>query len=180
MADFDPSNPLLGEQTLDGEARVDGLTLGIAGQVTRNWSVFANATFLDSEILRNVSDFCLANPGQNGCTNTPANPDPEAGLPIVQTPERSASLWTTYAFAPDWLLGYGITYQDEFRLAGNNYSQAYTTHRAMLGYSVNAALSLQLNVNNVFDEQYFIRVRNNGWATPGEARSATLTATFAF
>ena len=180
VADFDPANPLLGEQTLDGEARVDGLTLGIAGHVTRAWSVFANATFLDSEVLRNVSDFCLANPGQNGCTNTPANPDPEAGLPIVQTPERSASLWTTYAFADDWMLGYGVTYQDRFRLAGSNYSQGYTTHRAMLGYSVNAALSLQLNVNNVLDEDYFIRVRNNGWATPGEARSATLTATYAF
>jgi catecholate siderophore receptor len=180
VADFDPANPLLGEQTLDGRARVDGLTLGVAGQVTRAWSVFANATWLDSEVLRSVSDFCLANPGQNGCTNTPANPDPEAGLPIVQTPERSASLWTTWAFAPDWLLGYGVTYQDRFRLAGANYSQAYTTHRAMLGYTVNQALSLQLNVNNLLDEDYFIRVRNNGWATPGEARSATLTATYAF
>ena len=180
VADFDPANPLLGEQTLDGEARVDGLTLGVAGRINHAWSVFANATFLDSEVLRNVSDFCLANPGQNGCTNTPANPDPEAGLPIVQTPERSASLWTTYQFATDWTLGYGVTYQDDFRLAGSNYSQGYTTHRAMLGYTVNAALSLQLNVNNVLDEDYFIRVRNNGWATPGEARSATLTATYAF
>lgn len=180
VADFDPANPLLGEQTLDGEARVDGLTLGVAGRINHAWSVFANATFLDSEVLRNVSDFCLANPGQNGCTNTPANPDPEAGLPIVQTPERSASLWTTYDFARDWTLGYGVTYQDDFRLAGGNYSQGYTTHRAMLGYTVNAALSLQLNVNNVLDEDYFIRVRNNGWATPGEARSATLTATYAF
>ncbi len=180
VADFDPANPLLGEQTLDGQARVDGVTLGVAGRISDAWSVFANATFLDSEVLRNVSDFCLANPGQNGCTNTPANPDPEAGLPIVQTPERSASLWTTYAFATDWTVGYGVTYQDDFRLAGSNYSQGYTTHRAMLGYTVNAALSLQLNVSNVFDEDYFIRVRNNGWATPGEARSATLTATYAF
>ena len=50
----------------------------------------------------------------------------------------------------------------------------------MVGYTVNEALSLQLNVNNVLDEDYFIRVRNNGWATPGEARSATLSATYQF
>lgn len=180
VADFDPANPLLGEQTLDGRARVDGLTLGVAGRVTDTWSVFANATFLDSKVLRNVSDFCLANPGENGCTNTAANPDPEAGQPIVQTPERSASLWTTYEFPRGWTLGYGVTYQDKFRLAGTNYTRAYTTHRAMLGYTVSEALSLQLNVNNVLDEDYFIRVRNNGWATPGEARSATITATYAF
>jgi len=39
---------------------------------------------------------------------------------------------------------------------------------------------LQLNIDNLFDKQYFTRVRNNGWATPGAARSAVLTATFKF
>lgn len=180
VADFDPLSGVAIEQALDGRARVDGLSLGIAGQLTRTWSVFANATWLDSEVLQSVSDFCLANPGQSGCTNSPANPDPERGLPIVQTPERSASLWTTWAFAPDWMLGYGLSYQDRFRLAGRNYTQAYTVHRAMLGYTVSDALSLQLNINNLLDEDYFVRVRNNGWATPGEARSAMLTATFRY
>ena len=56
----------------------------------------------------------------------------------------------------------------------------YVTHRAMLGYQVNDQLSLQLNIDNLADKQYFTRIRNNGWATPGEARSAVLTATFRF
>ena len=180
VADFDPTSGLAIEQTLEGQARVDGITLGVAGHLTDRWAVFANATFLDSEVLQSVSDNCLATPGQNGCTNTPANPDPEAGLPIVQTPERSASLWTTYTLPQGWVFGYGITFQDQFRLAASNYTQSYSTHRAMVGYTVNEALSLQLNVNNVLDEDYFIRVRNNGWATPGEARSATLSATYQF
>lgn len=180
VADFDPASGLAIEQQLDGEARVDGITLGLAGNLTRAWAVFANVTLLDSEVLQSVSDNCLAHPGQSGCTNTPADPDPEAGLPIVQTPERSASLWTTYSPTRDWILGYGITYQDRFRLAAENYTRGYTTHRAMVGYTVNESLSLQLNINNVLDADYFIRVRNNGWATPGEARSATLTATYQF
>ena len=178
--EIDPDTGLAIEQSLEGEARVDGLTLGVAGHLTQQWAVFANATFLDSEVLQSVSDNCLATPGLNGCTNTPANPDPEAGLPIVQTPERSASVWTTYTLPQGWVLGYGVTFQDQFRLAASNYTQSYTTHRAMVGYTVNEALSLQLNVNNVLDEDYFIRVRNNGWATPGEGRSATLTATYQF
>lgn len=182
VADFDPANPT-GEQQLDGRARVDGLALGVAGRITEAWSVFANATLLDSEVLQSVSDYCLRNPGQNGCTNSPANPDPERGKRIINTPERSASLWTTYAVAPGWTLGYGITYQGAFdggRVAGLRDVPAWTLHRAMVAYAVNSQLSLQLNINNVTDEQYVTRVRNNGWATPGEARSAVLSATWQF
>lgn len=180
VADFDPVTGLPSEQQLDGEARVDGITVGLAGDLTDAWSIFANATFLDSEVLQSVSDNCLANPGQAGCTNTPANPDPEKGLRIVQTPEKSASLWTTYEVAQDWLVGYGVTYQDEFRLAANNYAKGYTTHRAMVSWQVMDQLALQLNANNLFDKEYFIRVRNNGWATPGDARSVVLSATYQF
>ncbi|WP_146907801.1 TonB-dependent receptor domain-containing protein [Arenimonas daejeonensis] len=182
VADFDPANPS-GEQQLDGEARVDGITLGIAGKLTDAWSIFANATFLDSEVLQSVSDYCLANPGLNGCTNTPDNPDPDRGNRIINTPEKSASLWTTYAFAPDWTAGYGITSQGSFdggRVAGAPDVKGYTTHRAMVAWQLNQQFALQLNANNLFDKEYFIRVRNNGWATPGEARSVVLSASYQF
>jgi catecholate siderophore receptor len=42
---------------------------------------------------------------------------------------------------------------------------------------------VQLNVNNIFDEEYLTRVRTAGdvaWGTPGDARSAVLTATYTF
>ena len=39
---------------------------------------------------------------------------------------------------------------------------------------------LQLNVKNLFDESYYIRVRNNGWAVPGDARQATLSVSYTF
>lgn len=182
VADFDPANPT-GEQQLDGRARVDGLALGVAGHLGRAWSIFANATWLDSEILQSVSDYCLANPGENGCTNSPAAPDPDRGARIDNTPEKSANLWTTYAFAPGWTAGYGVNYQGPFdggRVNGAPDVKGYTTHRAMLAWQVNPQLALQLNANNLFDKQYFIRVRNNGWATPGEARSVVLSATYQF
>jgi catecholate siderophore receptor len=181
----DPGNPdnPLGEQQLDGEARVDGISLGAAGHITDTWSVFANMTWLDSEVLQGVSDFCIANPGAT-CGNTAANPDPFAGRPISGTPERSGSLWTTYDL-DRWTFGYGVTYQggyEWYSTSGANAGQikGYTTHRAMVGYKVNDSLSLQLNASNLFDKEYYVRVRNNGWATPGDARSVVLTAAYRF
>ena len=45
----------------------------------------------------------------------------------------------------------------------------------MVSFAVNDQLSFQLNANNLFDKEYYVRVRNNGWATPGDARSLVLT-----
>lgn len=170
----DPNNPdnPSGTQQLDGKARVDGVALGVAGNITRAWSIFANYTYLDSEVLQSVSDRVLETTGI----------DAQAGNPLPNTPEHSASAWTTYALQ-GWTFGYGVTYQGDFHTASTANAprvKSYTMHRAMAGYQFNARFGLQLNIDNLFDKQYFTRVRNNGWATPGAARSAVLTATFKF
>ncbi|PPJ43444.1 MULTISPECIES: TonB-dependent siderophore receptor [unclassified Pseudoxanthomonas] len=180
VASVDPLQP---EQVLDGKARVDGIALGVAGNITREWAVFANYTFLDSEVLQNAADG--------------APSDPVKGNELTQTPRHSASLWSTYELG-DWTFGYGATYQGSFY--PNNSSatayletEAYWVHRAMVGYQINERIGLQLNVSNLFDEEYYTGIRNNltvngagvvtagnGWANPGEGRSAVLTATFRF
>jgi catecholate siderophore receptor len=51
----------------------------------------------------------------------------------------------------------------------------------MASYEINDNLAVQLNVNNLADEDYFERIRNNptnGWATPGAGRSAVLSLTW--
>jgi catecholate siderophore receptor len=195
----DPGNPAnpAGEQQLDGRARVDGLALGIAGTVMPGWQVFVNYTYLDSEVVRGVSAFCLANPS-TACGNSASDRDPFAGNPLTNTPKHSGSLWTTYERG-DWIFGYGATYQGEFIVQNNSldgrelfYTDDYWVHRAMIGYAINDRLDLQLNVNNLLDETYYTRIRNSitftgttvtggsGWATPGDGRSATLTATWRF
>jgi catecholate siderophore receptor len=176
------ADPLQPEQVLDGKARVDGVALGVAGNITREWSVFANYTFLDSEVLQSVADEATA--------------DPVKGRELTQTPRHSASLWTTYALG-DWTFGYGATYQGEFypnnaTAAAYLKTDAYWVHRAMVSYQLTSRIGLQLNVNNLFEEEYYTGIRNNltitngvvtagnGWANPGEGRSAVLTATFKF
>jgi catecholate siderophore receptor len=165
------------EQQLDGSSVVDGLALGAAGRIGAKWSVFGNYTYLDSEVVQSISDILLSG----------GTIDILAGDPLPNTPEHSASIWTTYMFDSGLMLGYGVTYQGEYTFARASatadlyYTPDYSVHRAMASYSFGENVSLQLNLDNVTDEEYFERIRNNptnGWATPGEERSAVLSVTW--
>ena len=180
-------DPTLPDQVTDGRSRVDGIALSATGQITPAWSITANYTYLDSTLLQSVSDFCLANPGTGTCTNNVAFPDVAAGAELQNTPKHSGSLFTTYAFPFGLRIGYGVTYQGSFAFnlptatsAAILRSDDYWVHSGFVAFDFNEKLSAQLNVKNVTDELYYTRIRNNGWATPGDARSAVLSATYKF
>jgi catecholate siderophore receptor len=195
----DPSQPSA-LQVLDGRARVDGLALGATGSLTGNWTLFANYTYLDGEVLQSVSDFCRATPGAAGCANSAAVPDPQAGQDMLQTPKHSGSLFTTYRFDFGLEVGYGMTYQGGFALNNRVFangvltpqfrSDDYLIHRVFVSYPLTGRLTAQLNVQNLTDELYYTSIRNNvnatsgaitgGWATPGEGRSAVLSVFYSF
>jgi catecholate siderophore receptor len=179
----DPGNPdnPFGVQTLDGRARVDGVLLGVSGNVTEHWAIYANYAHLDSEVLQGASDFVSSN-GQ----------DYTKGDPLLSTPENSLSFWTTYDVTSAWQVGYGTTYVGSYNVSQHsatnpdgplNKVDSYWVHRAMVAYRVTRNFSLQLNLNNLFDEDYLTRVRTSGdvaWGTPGDSRSAVLTAAYRF
>ncbi|MFC0204017.1 TonB-dependent receptor [Novosphingobium soli] len=178
-------DPTVPNQQLDGKSRVDGIALGASGTITPNWTITANYTYLDAELLQSVSDECLADPGSGTCTNTPANPNPGAGQFLPQTPKHSGSLFTTYRLPFGLTIGYGFTYQGSFMLtaatptAGAIKSDDFLIHQGYLAYEFSPNFSAQLNVKNIGDKLYYTRIRGNGvgWATPGDARSAVLTLT---
>lgn len=178
VASNDPTEPA---QTLDGASRVRGLTLSATGSITDDLTIFANYTYLDSEVIQGVSDFCVENPLEPGCFGATT---PLAGNPLTNTPKHSGSFWLTYELPAGFTVGYGISYQGEFFLtngAGTLYtSDDYWVHSAMVSYEATEDLMFQLNVKNLFDEEYYIRVRNNGWAVPGDTLSATLSASYTF
>jgi catecholate siderophore receptor len=165
---------------LEGQSRVDGLELGVSGQIQDNWSIFAGYVFLDSETLQSVSDATAA-----------ASGDPQKGHALANTPENSATLWTTYSLDLGLDLSYGLRY------AGGAYMSngpttvgdvtldpkipSYLVHNAAAVYNFGQA-SLQLNLNNITNEEYFatIATNPNRWALPAPERSATLTATYTF
>ena len=192
---------------LDGRSRVDGIALGATGNITKNWTIFSNFTYLKSKVIQSVSNYCLANPGlqasatpggaaTNPCGNSAAIPDPQAGNELNNTPKYSGSLFTTYQLPFGLQVGYGFTYQGSFALNNSALTAAtpvpsstltpiyrskdYLTHRAFLSYAFTNGLTAQVNVQNFTNEKYYTRIRNNGWATPGEARSATLTLAYSF
>lgn len=176
-------DPTVPNQQLDGKSRVDGIALGASGAITKAWTITANYTYLKAKLLQSVSDECLARPGSGTCTNTAGNPNPGAGQYLPQTPKHSGSLFTTYRLPFGLTLGYGLTYQDGFLLSAATPTAAavksddYLIHQGFLSYDFTPNLSAQINVKNIGNKLYYQRIRNNGWATPGDARSAVLTIT---
>ncbi|WP_375243845.1 TonB-dependent receptor [Sphingomonas parapaucimobilis] len=182
----DPALPV-GLQVLDGRSRVDGIALGASGSITPAWTIFANYTYLDGKVLQSISNRDKA----AGVL------DPQAGAELVQTPEHSGSLFTTYKLPFGLEVGYGLTYQGSFAtnfpVAGNRvqfHVDDYLIHRAFLAYTIAQRWTMQLNVQNFTDEKYVTGVRNNingttgnitgGWAIPGDRRQATLSLFYNF
>jgi catecholate siderophore receptor len=208
-----PSNDVnqpAGTQVLGGRSRVDGIALGATGYITPRWVIFANYTYLNGRVLRSVSATCLATPSP-ACLNsntvsavTTTIADPQQDDRLIQTPEHSASLFTSYKFPFGLELGYGINYQGAFALNQRTlygrtqfYSDGYVTHRLLVSYEIKEGLTAQLNVQNLFDKKYYTAIRNNigtsltggganngvvngGWATPGEGRSAVFSLFYNF
>ncbi len=169
----DSGDPTVPQQQLDGSSRVDGVALGASGTIGDKWSVFTNYTYLDSELLQGIDDVLIGG----------SQADFRAGDPLPFTPEHAASFWATYRASNALTVGFGTTYQGEYTFNRANetaelyFTPDYWIYRAMLMYSLTDNVALQFNVDNLTDEEYFERVRNNatnGWATPGAARSAVL------
>lgn len=172
VATNDPSD-LSGSQSLNGKARVDGIALGLTGAITDHWKIYANYTYLDSKVLQSISDH----------TKDTYGLDLQKGDTLTFTPKNAASVWTVYDLPHDFQIGYGITAQSGQNLvSADNAPSApgYAVQRVLLGYKVNKQLNLQLNVNNLFDKEYLTRIRNNGWAVPGDGRAAVVSADYTF
>ncbi len=182
----DPALPA-GLQVLDGRARVDGIALGLSGSILPAWTLFANYTYLDGRVRQSISDRDLAAGVR----------DPQADAALVQTPEHSGSLFTTYKLPFGLEVGYGLTYQGAIALNVPNALQPlqfraddYLIHRAYLAYTIAERATVQLNVQNFTDERYLTGIRSNvnattgavtgGWAMPGDRRQAVLSLYYNF
>ncbi len=176
LASNDPAIPV---QQQDGRSRVRGATVGVSGQILPSWTVIANYTYLDSEILQNVASTALP----------PNDVDFLKGDPIPLTPKHAFNVWTSWQINAQWLVGAGANYAGEYSFqrgaaaAPQKYSDDYWLFNAAVTWTINDRVGLQLNVKNLTDEEYYTNIRSNsgfGWAVPGETRSATLTTTVRF
>ena len=108
----------------------------------------------------------------------------------IEHPRKLLKLFSKYRFQGNWdglSLGGGVNWQsEEPRKATNPATDreekigqpSYTLANLMMEYAFNQQLSLQLNVNNLFDEKYY----ESSWGTftYGEPRNTKLTLDYRF
>lgn len=163
-----------GSTQLSGKQRVQGLEVGLTGRLSPQWNVFANFTFLDSQVL-------AAAPGNASSARK--------GQALANTPPRSLNLWTTYELNDAWTLGYGAHHVSRRNVTSSTNAKldAFWLHNAMLNYRVEERFDIQLNVNNLFNKTYVERVRQRSGSAArssaieyGDARAAVVTASYHF
>lgn len=169
---------------LEGKSRVDGIELGVSGQINDSWSVFAGYVYLDSETLQSVSDVVAARDG-----------DPQKGHALANTPENSGTVWTTYTFDSGLGLSYGLRFASGAYMSNGPTNivtadgpvtldpkiPSYVVHNLAANYVI-GQVTLQLNINNLTNEEYFtsITTNPNRWALPAPERSAIFSASYTF
>lgn len=159
------TDPVLGSIPA-GRQRVEGAELGLSGRITSTWLIFAGFAYLDSEYITGTA-------AQSG-----------TGLPLV--PKVSGNLWSTYRLPFGLTLGGGAQYVGEANRLQNTAGApvtmpAYWLFNVLASYEVNSRLSVRVNVNNLFDEEYVQSYNNNGGRfSPGAPRAYLLTASWKF
>ncbi|HVZ30597.1 MAG TPA: TonB-dependent siderophore receptor [Asticcacaulis sp.] len=156
-----------------GEREVTGIELGLVGQFSPKWSASAGIQTLHTEIKK-------------GTTGNNAN-----GAATRWSPDLTATVWTAYRATERFTLGLGAAYTSDQKLVvdpnataqtvGLAKIPAFTVVNAMASYDLSRRVAVQLNLYNVFDEDY-IQSLNNGGARvfPGQPQTATLTLNVKF
>jgi len=150
----DPNNA--GQTILIGETETRGIEIGLNGYLTDKWQVSAGYAHQWSEIL---------------------TPGATKGNELAMVPSDTVSLWNKYMVTRDWGAGIGIIHRTDMFAAVDNAVTlpGYTRVDAALYWNVNEHLAAQLNVENVFDTEYYVTAHNNNNITPGSPQAFYFT-----
>lgn len=152
--------------TLSGKQVVQGVELGVTGNLTKEWSVFGGYAFLDSSIPKSRNPL-------------------EEDRALTLTPRHSATLWTTYQLPKGFSIGVGAQYTDSVIRSRNATTgtelqiPGYVLYNAMLAWEPNKHLTFRLNGENLGDKYYVDRV-GGGHYVPGPRRAVIFSATVKF
>ncbi|MEA3193042.1 MAG: catecholate siderophore receptor [Betaproteobacteria bacterium] len=167
----DPANP--GFFVKSGKQRVEGIEIGIQGEVTRDWLVYGGYAYLDGRVKEPIS---------SGTAATPASVVP-AGNKIGLVPENTFSFWNRFNLGDGWGTGLGLIYQDESYTSFNNSVTLPAFWRVDGGvyYAFSGGKTrLQFNVENIFNKRYYPTVDGDNNISPGAPRNARLTLSLSF
>ncbi|WP_426151488.1 TonB-dependent siderophore receptor [Pseudomonas sp. DC3000-4b1] len=148
-----------------GKSRIRGAEFEVSGNLTPNWDVIAGYTYMKTETLEGA-----------------------ATTAFMTMPRHQASVWSKYTLDGGLLsglsLGAGVTGMSDFYIEGSNYkisAPGYATVDAKLAYPVTKQLTATLDVNNLFDRDYYSRVGSvSTFNMYGPSRSLTVGARYDF
>ncbi|AZP13793.1 TonB-dependent siderophore receptor [Undibacterium parvum] len=142
---------------VDGQ-RSKGVELGMTGKLTPEWSIMGGYAYQDAQITKTQSASI------------------KAGAVVAQVPTHSASLWNRYDFSQAWGAGLGLVYRGQIYASNDNavVVPGFTRVDAAVFYRVNKNLQLQMNVENLFDKNYYASANSNNNITPGAPRGLKL------
>jgi len=157
-----PTDPTV-SQLVDAQ-RTKGVELGVTGSLASNWSVFGGYAYQDGRITRSVSATA------------------QAGARLAQLPEHTFSLWNRYDFSQRLGLGLGVIHRSDMFTSTDNtvVVPAFTRVDAAAYFALGARLRAQVNVENLFDEEYFASANSNTNITPGSPRALRVALTTRF
>ncbi len=151
-----------------GAYKVEGIELGLAGNITSQLSAHAGLAIMDSEITKTVT---ASNKGKE----------------LANLPKKTASVLLSYKFTPKFTFGGTVTYQSSKfsgspeSVAGNFKVPAYSTLDLFASYKFTRQLSARVNVNNVFNKEYYLATYTAGKFTyMGDARNVRATLNYDF
>jgi catecholate siderophore receptor len=154
---------------VDGQ-RVKGIEVGLSGRVTSKWSMAGGYAHQEGEISSDQSVTV------------------RKGASLAQTPTNTFSFWNRYDFTPKLGVGIGIINRDDMFAATENVVTAasnvtlpgYTRVDGAVFMTFNGKFGAQLNVENLFDKNYYLNADNNNNITPGAPRAVRVTLSAKF
>ena len=146
---------------LAGESRIEGFEISAVGEIADFWKANLGYTYLDGELLNE-------------------NAFGDAGQRLQQLPKHSISAWNRIDVNEKLGFGLGIIHQSEQFASFSNtvVLPSYWRVDAAAYYTVSDRLSVQLNIENLFDEDYYPSAHGNNNIQPADPFSARVGVRF--
>lgn len=157
----DPNNP---EASILTGTKTSGFEIQVVGNLTDKWTINAGYSNLDGEEMGRVVNDQIAN------------------RDLAQLPEHMLTIWNQYEISDQWRVGLGLIHQSEQYASLNNTTELpdFTRVDAAVYYDYSDDVRFQLNVENVFDEEYFPAAHNDNNISTGEPLNARISMQYQF
>lgn len=157
------NDPVTGLPLLSGKTRTRGIELSATGKILPEWQISLAYALQDGKVR----------------SSTTAAP---AGRSLALIPESQIALWTRYEVSPKLGFGLGVTHQSSsFATVSNAVTlPAWTRVDTAVYYTLSKSVSVQINVNNLLNTQYFPNAHTDNNITTAQPRSARLAVRMGF